>query len=119
MEIKTIKKTQMEATLGMDKPRKENRNFRWSTISRIQEMQGRISGTEDTIEEIDILVKENAKCKKFLTKNSVMKRPNLRVIGIEDGKDSKFKVPKSIFNKIIEEIFSNVNKQIAINAQEA
>jgi hypothetical protein len=45
-------------------------------------MEERISGAEDTIENIDITVKENAKCKKLLTQNiqeiqDIMRRPNL------------------------------------------
>ena len=32
-----------------------------STTNRIQEIEERISGAEDTIENIDIIVKENAK----------------------------------------------------------
>ena len=35
----------------------------------IQEIEERISGAEDTIENIDTTVKQNAKCKKFLTKH--------------------------------------------------
>ena len=38
--------------------------------SRIQEIEQKISGTEDTIENFDTTVKENAKCKKLLTKTS-------------------------------------------------
>ena len=37
--------------------------------NRIQEIEERISGTEDSIEEIDSLVKENTKSNKFLTQN--------------------------------------------------
>jgi uncharacterized coiled-coil protein SlyX len=37
--------------------------------NRIQEIEERNSGAEDTIENIDITVKENAKCKKLLTQN--------------------------------------------------
>jgi hypothetical protein len=81
-------------------------------------MEERISGIEDTIEDIDILVKENTKCKKFLTLNmqeiwDTMKRPNLRIIGIEES-DSQFKGPQNIFNKIIEENFSGPKKEMAI-----
>ena len=52
-------------------------------------MEERIS---DIKEETDTSVKESIKSKKFLTQNSqelwdTMKRPNLRIIGIE-GKDS-------------------------------
>jgi uncharacterized coiled-coil protein SlyX len=38
-------------------------------INRIEEMEERISSIENTIEEVDTLVKENAKYKKFLTQN--------------------------------------------------
>jgi hypothetical protein len=48
-----------------------------------------------------------------------MKRPNLRMMGIEEGEDSKFKRPENIFNKIIEENFPNLKKEMAINIQEA
>jgi hypothetical protein len=55
-------------------------------------MEERISGAEDTIENIDKTVKEYAKCKKFLTPNiqeiqDTMTRPNLRIIGIEESED--------------------------------
>ena len=32
-------------------------------------MEGRISGAEDSIENMGTTIKENAKCKKFLTQN--------------------------------------------------
>jgi hypothetical protein len=35
----------------------------------MQEIEKRISRAEDTIENIDTTVKENAKCKKLLTQN--------------------------------------------------
>ena len=40
-----------------------------SINNRIQEIEERISDAEDTIESIDTTVKENTKCKKFLTQN--------------------------------------------------
>jgi hypothetical protein len=53
--------------------------------------------------------------KKFPTQNihevcDTMKRPNLRTIGIDKGKDSQYKRPENIFNKIIEENFSNLKR---------
>jgi hypothetical protein len=33
------------------------------------EMEERLSGTEDSIENIDTTIKENAKCKRILTQN--------------------------------------------------
>jgi hypothetical protein len=40
-----------------------------------------------------------------------MKRPNLKLIGIEGSKDSQFKGPVNIFNKIIEENFPNLKRE--------
>ena len=48
-----------------------------------------------------------------------MKRPNLKIIGIEEGEESQLKGPENIFNKIIEENFPNLKKEMAINVQEA
>jgi hypothetical protein len=48
-----------------------------------------------------------------------MKRSNLRRIGIEEREDSQLKGPVNIFNKIIEENFPNLKKEMAINIQEA
>jgi hypothetical protein len=38
--------------------------------NRIQEMEERISGAEDSIENMGTTIKENAKCKKNLTQTS-------------------------------------------------
>ena len=91
---------------------------------RIQEIEERISGVEDTVEEIDTTVKENSKHKKLLTQSiqeiqDTMKRPNLRIIRIEENKDSQLKGPENVFNKIIEENFPNLKKEMAIKVQEA
>ena len=48
-----------------------------------------------------------------------MKRPNLKIIGIEEGKESQLKGPENIFNKIIEENFPNLKEEMVINVQEA
>ena len=48
-----------------------------------------------------------------------MKRPNLKIIGIEEGEESELKGPENIFNKIIEENFPNLKKEMAIKVQEA
>ena len=51
------------------------------------EMEERLSGTEDMIEETDSSVKENSKINSHNTKCARnmghMKRPNLRILGIE------------------------------------
>ena len=48
-----------------------------------------------------------------------MKRPNLRIIGVEESEDFQLKGPANIFNKIIEENFPNLKKEMLINIQEA
>ena len=70
------------------------------------------------------MVKENVKSSEFLTQNiqeiwDTMKRPNLRIIGVEEGEDLQLKGPENIFNKIIEENFPNLNKDIPMKVQEA
>jgi hypothetical protein len=40
-----------------------------------------------------------------------MRRPNLRIIGIEESKDSQLKEPVNIFNNIIEENFHNIKRE--------
>jgi hypothetical protein len=76
------------------------------------------------IENIDTTIKENVKCKKILLQNiqeiqDTMRRPNLRIIGIEESKDSQIKGPVHIFNKIIEENFPNLKKEMPMNIQKA
>ena len=60
---------------------------------------------------------QNAKCKRILTQNiqeiqDTMRRPNLRKTGIEESRDSKLKGPVNIFNKIIEENFLILKKEM-------
>jgi hypothetical protein len=60
--------------------------------------------------------------KKILTQNiqeiqDTKRRPNLRIIHIEQRKDSKIKGPINIFNKIIEEIFPNLEKEMPMNIE--
>ena len=59
-------------------------------------MVEKIAGIKEMIEEMDTLVKENVKSKKFLTQNiqeiwDTMKRRNLR---IEIKEESQLKVPE-------------------------
>ena len=87
-------------------------------------MEERISGVEDTLGEIDSSTKENLKPKKSLTQNiqeiwETVKRPNLRIIGIEEGEEIQLKGAENIFNKIIEENFPNLKKDMPMKIQEA
>jgi uncharacterized coiled-coil DUF342 family protein len=82
-EVDTIKKTQSEATLEIQTLGKKSGTIDVSISNRTQEMEDRISGAEDSIENIGTTIKENRKCKKNLTQNiqeiqDTMRRPNHR-----------------------------------------
>jgi hypothetical protein len=69
MEEETTKKTQRKTTLEIDTLEKKSGNIDVNTSNRIEEMEERISDAEDCIENMDITIKEAAKCKKILTQN--------------------------------------------------
>jgi hypothetical protein len=48
-----------------------------------------------------------------------MRTPNLRIIGSEESEDSQLKGPVYIFNRIKEENYPNLKKEMLINIQEA
>jgi prefoldin subunit 5 len=92
MEVETIKKTQRETTLEIEILGKKSGSIDVSISNRIQEMEERISGAGDSIENIDTIIKENGKCKKILTQNiqemqDTMRKPNLRIIGVDENED--------------------------------
>jgi chromosome segregation ATPase len=104
-EVDTINKTQSEAKLEIEMLGKKSGNIYVSISNRIQEMEEKISGAEDSKEKISTTIKENAKCKKILTQNiqeiqDTMRRPNLWIMGVDENKDFQLKEPENIFNKI-------------------
>ena len=48
-----------------------------------------------------------------------MRRPNLRIKGIDESEDLQQKGPANIFNKIMEENFPNLKREMPVNIQEA
>jgi len=67
-----------------------------SMTNRMQEIEERISGAEDTLENIDTTIKDNVNLQKVLTKNiqeiqDTVQRANLMIIVREESKDSKLK----------------------------
>jgi hypothetical protein len=48
-----------------------------------------------------------------------MRRRNLRIIDIEESEDSQINGLVNVFNKIIEENFPNLNKEMPMNIQKA
>ena len=69
MEKETIKKSQRETTMKLDNLGKRSGVIGTSITNRRPEIEERISGAEDSIENIDTTVKENAKGKKLFTQN--------------------------------------------------
>jgi hypothetical protein len=69
MEIETIKKSQTETKLEIENLGKRSGVINANIANRIEETEERITGAEDSIENIDT-VKENAICKKLLTQAS-------------------------------------------------
>ena len=90
-----------------------------SISKRIQELEEKISSAEDFIENMDTTIKENAKCKKILTQNIQKIQETIRNIGKDENEDSQLKGSVNIFNKIIEEKFSNLKKKMPMNIEEA
>jgi chromosome segregation ATPase len=60
-EVDTIKKTQSEAMLEIETLGEKSRTIDASISNRIQEIEERISGAEDSIDNISTTIKENAK----------------------------------------------------------
>jgi hypothetical protein len=105
MEVETIKKTQRETTLEIEILGKKSGTISASINNKIQEMEERISGAEDSMENMDNN-QSKCKCKKILTQNiqeiqDTMRKPNLMIKGIDENEDFQLKGPVKIFNKII------------------
>ena len=67
VEVETIKKTQMEATLEIVNLGKMLGITNVSITNKMQKAEETISGVEDTLENIGTTVKENSRHKKLLT----------------------------------------------------
>jgi type I site-specific restriction endonuclease len=122
-ELETIKKTQSEVTLEIESLGKKSGTIDVSISNRIQDMKERISDAEDSIQNMSTTIKK-FKMQKDTTQNiqeiqDTMRRPNLPIIGVDENEDCQLKGPENIFNKIIEENFPNLKKEMPMNIQEA
>jgi hypothetical protein len=50
--------------------------------------------------------------------SDAIKRPNMRIMGIEEGEEMQAKVIHNLFNKIITENFLNLEEVLLIQVQE-
>jgi hypothetical protein len=68
----------------------------------------------------ELLAKQLKNCKWNMQKlTDSIKRPNLRVMGIEEGEEVQAKEMLNIFHKVIKENFPNLEKSMPIQVQEA
>ena len=86
MEVEKIKKSQRKTTLEIENLGKKSGIIDESITNRIQEIEERLLGAEDSIENIDKTLNENEICKKLLTQ----KHPgNPRHYGKNKPKDNR------------------------------
>jgi hypothetical protein len=84
-------------------------------VNRVEQVENKISGTKDKIEELDQTVKDH---KRILRKYEwtmqdtldTMRKPNLCILGLE-GEDIKSKGIENLFNRIIAENFPNFKEE--------
>jgi hypothetical protein len=118
-----IVKVKEEATQDMENLRKKNetemQNKMEGQFSRIEQTEDRISELEDEMvikgKTEELLVKQHKTCEKKMQElTGSIKRPNLRIMGIEEREEVQAKGMHNIFNKIITENFPNLEKTIPI-----
>jgi chromosome segregation ATPase len=90
----------------------------------LEQVEDRISELEDEMEierkTEEQLVKQLKTCERNRQElTDSIKRPNLRIMGIEEGEEVQAKGIHNIFSKIITENFPNLEKTMPIQVQEA
>jgi hypothetical protein len=84
---------------------------------KTSELKGKIEVKEKTEE---ILVKQLKSCERNMHEfSNSIKRPNLRIMGIEDAEGVQANGIHNIINKIVTENFTNLKKFLPIQVQEA
>jgi hypothetical protein len=92
--------------------------------SRLEQAEDRISEPEDEMEikgkTEELLVRQLKTCEKNMQElTDSIKRPNLRIMGIEEGEEVQAKGICNMFNKIITKNFPNLEKTMPIQVQKA
>jgi archaeosine-15-forming tRNA-guanine transglycosylase len=65
-----------------------------------------------------LLIKQLKTCEKKMQElTDSIKRPNLRIMGIEEGEEVRAKGMHNVFNKIITDNFPNLEKTVPIQVQ--
>jgi chromosome segregation ATPase len=112
----------------MEKLRKKNET---EIQNKMEGHSSRIEQTEDKISELEVEIVVKGKTKELLVKQlktceknmqeltDSIKRPTLRIMGIEEGEQVQAKRMHNVFNKIIRENFPNLENTRPIQVQEA
>jgi chromosome segregation ATPase len=123
-----IDNTKEEENQDMENLRKRNEK---ELQNKMEGQSSRLEQTEDRPSELkdekvikgktkEQLVKQLKTCEKKMQEfTDSIKRPNQKIMGIEEGKDMQAKGMHNIFKKIITENFPNLEKSIPIQQQEA
>jgi archaeosine-15-forming tRNA-guanine transglycosylase len=87
--------------------------------SRIEQIEDRIAELKDEMaikgKTEELLVKLLKACEKNIQElTDSIKRPNLRIMGIEEGEEVQAKGMRNMFNKIVTESFPNLEKIMPI-----
>jgi chromosome segregation ATPase len=90
--------------------------------SRLEQAEDRTSELEDEMEikgkTEELLLKQFKTCERNMQElTDSIKRPNLRIMGIEEEEEVQGKGICNIFNKIITENFPNLEKAMTIQVQ--
>jgi chromosome segregation ATPase len=124
---KKIDNIKEEVTHDMENLRKKNETEIQNTM---EDHSRRLEQAEDRISELENKMEIKGKTKELLVKQlktgernmqeltESIKRPNPRIMGIEE-REVQAKGIHNIFNKIITENFSNLEKAMPIQVQEA
>jgi chromosome segregation ATPase len=127
-ELKTKIDIEEEVTHDMENLRKNNgpeiQNTMEGHSNRLEQSENKISELEDKMEikrkTEELLVKQlKTYERKMQELTDSIKRPNLRIMGIEEGEEVQAKEIHNIFNKTITENFSNLEKAMTNKVQEA
>jgi chromosome segregation ATPase len=125
MKIDNIKE---QVTHDMENLRKQNETEIQNKMEghpiRLEQAEDRISELEGEMEikgkTEELLVRQLKICERNMQElTDSIKRPNLRIMGIEKEEEVQAKGIHNIFNKIITENFPNLEKTMPIQVQES
>jgi predicted nuclease with TOPRIM domain len=121
--MENLEKKNQTDIMEIKHPFSQTKNTMECHSSKLEQVEDRISELKDKIEikeKKEILVKQLKSCETNMQELSdSIKRPNLRIMGIEEGEEVQDKGIHNIFNKIITKNFLNLKKVFPIQVQEA